>query len=80
VSASTCTDNRCTDGVTWCAECNGWGVLNPKGKRYRIAHKGPLPAWAVRHDGCNGTGMRECGCTPLGATERASLSGLAVAS
>jgi hypothetical protein len=62
-----------------CAGCNGWGALNPKGKRYRIAHKGPLPSWAVPHEACNGTGLRECGCQPLDAGARATLAGTPVA-
>lgn len=44
VVPAVCSDTRCTDGVTWCAGCHGWGVLNPKGRRYRIGHRGPLPA------------------------------------
>ena len=79
-AAASCTDSRCTDGLTACEGCHGWGVVNPKGKAYRWAHKGDLPSWAVPHADCNGTGLRECGCTPLGATERASLAGLSVAS
>jgi hypothetical protein len=79
-TATSCQDTRCTVGVTWCAGCNGWGALNPKGKRYRIAHKGPLPSWAVPHEACNGTGLRECGCRPLGPAERATLTGHALAS
>ena len=70
----TCRDSRCTDGVTWCAGCHGHGVLNPRGKRYRIACK-QLPAWAVPHDACNGTGLRACGCRPLSAGELATLGG-----
>jgi hypothetical protein len=80
VSASTCTDTRCTDGVTWCPGCNGHGVVNPKGKRYRIAHRGPLPTWAIPHPDCNGTGLRACGCRPLSPAERATLTGHAIAS
>jgi hypothetical protein len=73
-----CNDTRCTAGITWCAECHGHGALNPKGKRYRIKCKA-LPEWAVPHDDCAGTGLRECGCTPLGVAERAVLTGRVLA-
>lgn len=75
MSASTCTDTRCTDGVTWCASCHGWGVVNPRGKPYRIRHRGPLPEWAVPHADCHGTGLRACGCQPLDAATAATLTG-----
>lgn len=73
--SAACRDTRCTDGMTWCAGCNGHGVVNPKGKRYRIARRGPLPAWAVPHEECNGTGLVRCGCTPLDVAQAASLLG-----
>jgi hypothetical protein len=69
-----CSDGRCTDGVTWCVGCNGHGVLNPRGKRYRVGCK-QLPAWAVPHAGCHGTGLRLCGCRPLSTVELAMLRG-----
>jgi len=75
MSASSCSDTRCTAGVTACEGCHGWGVVNPRGKPYRWAHKGPLPEWAIPHDACNGTGMRACGCQPLDAAAIASLAG-----
>lgn len=71
-----CTDTRCSEGITWCAGCNGHGVLNPKGKRYRVACK-EIPPWAVRHDACNGTGLRRCGCRVLAAAELVVLAGAA---
>lgn len=73
VTAGPCTDSRCTDGITWCAGCHGWGVVNPKGKAYRIACK-QLPAWAIPHGDCNGTGMRACGCRQLDAAAVATLA------
>jgi hypothetical protein len=54
-------------------------VLNPKGKRYRIACK-QLPPWAVPHADCNGTGLQACGCRPLGPVDLASLTGQRAAS
>mgnify|MGYP003575454947 CR=1 FL=1 len=69
-----CRDFRCTDGVTWCAGCNGHGVLNPKGKRYRISCR-QLPTWAVPHEACAGTGLAVCGCTELDAVTRTALGG-----
>lgn len=72
-----CGDDRCTDGVTWCQDCHGHGVVNPKGKRYRIKCT-ELPAWAVTHEACGGTGMRECGCTPLDDQTRAVVLGQGV--
>lgn len=72
----TCTDTRCTDGITWCAGCNGHGVLNPKGKRYRIASTS-IPGWAVEHADCNGTGLRRCGCRDLAPVELDVLAGVA---
>lgn len=78
-TAAPCTDPRCTDGITWCAGCHGWGIVNPRGKPYRIRHKGPLPTWAIPHDACNGTGLRTCGCRPLDPAARATLTGTAAA-
>ncbi|OLT09677.1 hypothetical protein BJF78_30090 [Pseudonocardia sp. CNS-139] len=70
-------DTRCTDGITWCAECNGHGLLSQRGQRYRVKRRSPLPPWAVEHAECNGVGMRECGCRPtLGAAERKALAGV----
>lgn len=76
VAPVTCTDSRCTDGVTWCVSCNGWGVLNPKGRRYRVACT-QLPAWAVPHAECHGTGLLACGCRPLAPVEALTLLGSA---
>jgi hypothetical protein len=73
-AASTCGDPRCTDGVTWCATCHGWGVLNPSGKAYRMACKA-LPVWAVRHEMCNGTGTLACGCRKLDEATTLALMG-----
>jgi hypothetical protein len=74
VTTRVCRDTRCTDGVTWCVPCHGHGVVNPKGKRYRIACK-QLPAWAVPCEACHGTGMAACGCTPLDVAMAAVLLG-----
>jgi hypothetical protein len=50
------------------------GRLNPRGKWYRIACK-QLPAWAVPHAACHGTGLCACGCRPLSAVELVTLRG-----
>jgi len=71
-----CDDTRCTDGITSCAGCNGWGVVNPKGKRYRVKCK-ELPTWAVPHKDCHGTGLAACGCRELDAVAAATLGGTA---
>lgn len=68
-----CRDTHCTDGITWCPGCNGWGVLNPKGKKYRQACR-QIPPWAVAHDACGGTGLRACGCVELRPDELAVLA------
>jgi len=68
-----CTDTRCTDGITSCTGCNGWGVVNPKGKKYRAACK-EIPSWAVPHDACLGTGLAACGCRELDSATRAILA------
>jgi hypothetical protein len=53
---------------------HGHWVLNPRAKRYRIACK-QLPAWAVPHADCHGTGLRACGCRPLSPVELARSRG-----
>jgi hypothetical protein len=71
-----CTDPRCTDGITWCADCNGYGVLTMGGRKYKLRGQGrTIGATAVPHEACSGTGMAACGCTPLGPVEIATLSG-----
>lgn len=71
--AAPCSDRRCTDGVTWCAECNGHGVLRPGGKKYRVNGAGNITAYAVEHAECHGTGLLPCGCRPLSADVLAVL-------
>lgn len=62
----TCTDHRCTEGVTECAECNGYGVLTMGGRKYRRKSAGKnIGATAVKHRECNGTGLAVCGCQPV---------------
>jgi hypothetical protein len=42
--------------------CNGHGALSPRGGTYRQRRTDPLPAWAVAHHECHGTGRVKCGC------------------
>lgn len=68
--APVCTDTRCTDGITWCAGCNGYGVLTMGGRKYRLrSHGRNIGATAVDHELCAGTGLAACGCRPLDAAE-----------
>lgn len=71
----TCIDSECMEGITIDRDCNGFGVLNPKGKRYRVKRDSPIPAWAVDHDACNGTGLVRCGCRELSPEQAAVLVG-----
>jgi hypothetical protein len=60
-----CVDRRCTDGVTWCEPCHGYGVMTMGGKRYRVKGNGKnIGATAIPHVLCSGTGLAVCGCTP----------------
>ena len=61
-----CSDHRCTDGITMCAACNGYGVLTMGGRKYRLRSGGRnIGATAVPHADCYGTGLVPCGCVPL---------------
>jgi hypothetical protein len=72
-----CTDHRCTDGITWCAECNGYGVLTMGGRKYRLRSDGRnIGATAVTHELCCGTGLRICGCVPMDDVTIAILTGV----
>lgn len=73
--SAACRDTRCTDGVTACQPCHGWGMVNPRGKAYRWGHKGPLPEWAVPCEACHGTGLVGCGCRPLDVAAAATVLG-----
>lgn len=72
-----CTDRRCVDGVTWCADCNGYGVLAGGGRRkYRVRSGGKnISPNAPTHTECAGTGLAACGCVPLDAATVAMLAG-----
>ena len=80
VDHRTCKDHRCQDGVTWCAGCNGFGVLAAGGARkYRVRGQGRnISPNAPVHDDCHGTGLKACGCQPLDAVTLATLSGESV--
>ena len=77
MSAGGCTDRRCTDGVTWCEACNGFGVLAGGGKRkYRVRGGGKnISPHAPKHEACHGMGVTACGCVPLDEVTLAMLAG-----
>lgn len=67
----TCTDYRCTDGITMCRGCNGYGVLRHSGRKFTMRGKGRyITDKSPKHDDCSGTGLMECGCVTLDATTR----------
>lgn len=69
--AQACPDARCTDGLTRCDGCNGYGVVTAGGRRYRLSGGGRnISATAVRHEPCAGTGLAVCGCGRLGADRK----------
>jgi hypothetical protein len=72
-----CTDRRCDGGVTWCAGCNGFGVLAGGGKRkYRVRSGARnISPNAPTHVVCNGLGLVACGCVPLDAATVSMLAG-----
>lgn len=74
----TCADTRCTNGVTMCRGCNGWGVLKRNGHRIRMRRdttKYPLSESLPGHHECNATGMVACGCMPLDVAAQITLAG-----
>lgn len=74
-----CTDQRCTDGITWCAGCNGYGVLTMGGRKYKLRGQGrTIGATAVTHEACAGTGLAACGCRQLEPVELAVLAAAGV--
>jgi hypothetical protein len=74
---SACTDHRCSEGVTWCVGCNGFGVLAAGGRRkYRLRSGARnISPNAPTHEPCFGTGLAVCGCVPLDADTVSMLSG-----
>ena len=73
-----CTDHRCTDGITMCTGCNGYGVLRRGGKKFTLRGRGKYITEAhVAHDACSGTGLAACGCTELDETAVQTLTGTA---
>jgi hypothetical protein len=61
-----CRDFRCTDGLTMCRGCNGYGVLRPTGKKYLMRSGGKnITDYAIPHTVCGGTGLAVCGCVPV---------------
>lgn len=70
-----CDDQRCAEGITWCAGCNGYGVLTMGGRKYKLRGQGrTIGATAVAHDACAGTGFAACGCRPLSTAELAVIT------
>lgn len=75
-----CNDVRCTDGVTMCRGCNGYGVTRHSGKPFTLRGKGKyITENSPRHEPCNGTGLTVCGCQPVDAATLASITGRPVA-
>lgn len=75
-----CTDHRCTDGITMCTGCNGYGVLRRGGKKFTLRGRGKYITEAHQpHDACHGTGLMACGCTPLDSTAIDTLTGTTTA-
>lgn len=75
-TAVMCRDERCTDGLTHCHGCNGYGVLTMGGKRYKLRSGGKnIGATAVPHSECGGSGMVPCksACVVLDAGELAAV-------
>lgn len=71
-----CTDDHCTDGITWCATCNGYGVLTMGGRKYKLRGQGrTIGSTAVAHELCAGTGLAVCGCRQLDPIELAVITG-----
>ncbi len=71
-----CIDYRCTDGITTCRGCNGYGVLRHNGKKFTLRGKGKyITTKSPKHDDCNGTGLAECGCIALDAETARVLTG-----
>lgn len=64
----TCTNHRCTDGITMCTGCNGYGVLRHTGRKFTLRGRGKyITEKSPTHDECLGTGLMACGCVPLDA-------------
>jgi hypothetical protein len=60
---ATCEDIKCTEGLTECAGCNGYGVLTMGGRKYQRRSKGKnISVTAVAHEVCHGSGLVRCGC------------------
>jgi hypothetical protein len=63
-----CTDHRCTDGITECQGCNGFGWVTMAGRKYRkrTGYRN-LQASTTKqvHEDCHGSGVAVCGCTPV---------------
>jgi hypothetical protein len=73
--SATCADRRCTDGVTMCQGCNGYGVLRKSGARFTLRGGGKyISAASPRHGGCAGTGLAACGCRVLDSDTVAALA------
>jgi hypothetical protein len=68
-----CADRRCTDGLTECRGCNGWGVVTMGGRKYKRRSGARTIEQSVTkrdHDACNGSGLAPCGCVELDSVAR----------
>jgi hypothetical protein len=73
-----CTDFRCTDGITECDGCNGWGVITGGGRKYkRRSGARTIPAAQGKRDHveCVGSGVVVCGCRPVSDVELSEARG-----
>lgn len=76
IGLARCTDHRCTDGITMCLGCNGYGVLTMGGRKYKLRGQGRnIGATAQVHPECNGIGLAACGCAMLEPVELDLLAG-----
>jgi DnaJ-class molecular chaperone len=70
-----CRDFRCTDGLTECEHCNGYGVLRRSGKRFTRRGGGTYITAASPACGhCKGIGEVICGCVDMDAGTVASMA------
>jgi hypothetical protein len=71
-----CTDHRCTNGITECAGCNGFGWVTMAGRKYRkrTGARNLLASTTKRvHEDCHGSGAALCGCTQVDPEAMAEL-------
>jgi hypothetical protein len=73
-----CTDHRCSNGITECQGCNGWGWLTMGGRKYkRRSGARTVQASTTKqpHQDCHGSGEVVCGCQPVTPERLAEITG-----